>query len=73
MLGVDDKRFALVESTVSLTMVLVIFLAAISCFLREQTKLMSLRVAVVSEPFDAWKVKGEDDIFAIAYVDGKVF
>ena len=37
-------------SIVCFIMVLVIFLAAVSCFLRELPKLRSLRGAVVSEP-----------------------
>ena len=56
-------------SFVCFTIVLVIFLAAASCFLREQPKLRSLRGAVVSEPLDPRKVM-EDIIFAIACVDG---
>ena len=66
----DATRFALGAACcfVCFTMVLVIFLAAVSCFLREPPKLRSLRGAVVSEPLEARKVTEEDAIliFAIA-------
>ena len=43
---------------------LIIFLATVSCFLREPPKLMSLRGAVVSEPLDQRKVTEKTTLFS---------